>query len=141
MTLSVMMALLPFACVRDMKLASNITFVNKEYEKMVPGSEQKEMMSRHHTDSLLNQLYNKQIHEYFFSPNYSKSSSINHYASHGLAHFIKHFNQDVDIDKRSTKYCLPKGALWRTLWVAFFLYVQEEGTKLISDYKESVMLM
>lgn len=108
MTLSVMMALLPFACVRDMKLASNITFVNKEYEKMVPGSEQKEMMSRHHTDSLLNQLYNKQIHEYFFSPNYSKSSSINHYASHGLAHFIKHFNQDVDIDKRSTKYCLPK---------------------------------
>lgn len=129
MTLSVMMALLPFACVRDMKLASNITFVNKEYEKMVPGSEQKEMMSRHHTDSLLNQLYNKQIHEYFFSPNYSKSSSINHYASHGLAHFIKHFNQDVDIDKRSTKYCLPKRSSVEDPMSSFFPLCPGRGDK------------
>ena len=73
--------------VRDMKLARNFTFVNKEHEKMAPGPKGKEMVPGHHKESLLSQSVKKQLHNYY-SPDYSKSSSRKYYFSHGPMTFI-----------------------------------------------------
>ena len=58
--------------------------------KMIPGPKWREMVPGHHKDSLLSQLVKKQLHKHF-SPDYSKSSSIKYYFSHGPMTFIFYF--------------------------------------------------
>lgn len=59
-----------------MKLIRNGSSDDKEYEVVVPGPEQKEMVPDTMKDLLMHWLDTKQIHRCLLSNHYSKSSSI-----------------------------------------------------------------
>ena len=77
--------------VRDIKVARNGAFDNKENKEVVLGPEQEEIVPGPYEKSSCAILDNKPVCNYLFFIHYSKSSLIIHYALHGSMCFIIYF--------------------------------------------------